>query len=323
VEYAIELKNISKSWPGVLALDDISFQVKKGSIHGFLGPNGAGKSTTMNIISGLIPPTSGQVNVLGHDVRDLKNQTQKYIGFLPEHPPLYLNMKVRDYLEFVTKINLTQLSEKTIDVKTCVDEIIERCSLQKVAGRLIGNLSKGFRQRVAIAQALVADPQIVILDEPTVGLDPMSIIEIRELILSLRERHTILLSTHILHEVSLLCSDITIINNGRILSTGPIDEIQKTINVGRILKMEVMNWSDDKKDYFFNQFNLDSLDSSLKSNSVELTFYFKGMEDVRARLSSDLIAKDCGLLSFSEERVDIEEFFKKITEKDNLNRIQI
>jgi ABC-2 type transport system ATP-binding protein len=321
VEYAIELDKITKCWPGVTALNEISFQVKKGSIHGFLGPNGAGKSTTMNIISGLLPQTSGDVKVLGQDVRELTNETQKFIGFLPEHPPLYLSMKVRDYLEFVTKINLQKSDFKTCNVKDCVQEIIERCSLQKVAGRLIGNLSKGFRQRVAIAAALVTDPEIVILDEPTVGLDPVSIIEIRELILSLRERHTILLSTHILHEVSLLCSDITIINNGRILSSGPINEIQKNFNVGRILKTEVQTWSDDKKDYFFKQFDLDSLDINKKADSVELTFYLKGMEDIRTKLSSDLINMECGLLAFSEEKIDIESFFKKITEKDNLQRI--
>jgi ABC-2 type transport system ATP-binding protein len=321
VEYAIILDKISKSWPGVLALDEISFQVKKGTIHGFLGPNGAGKSTTMNIISGLLPPTSGEVKVLGQNVQGLQNETQKFIGFLPEHPPLYLTMKVRDYLEFVTKINLRKQDYKNFDVNKCVQEIIERCSLQKVEGRLIGNLSKGFRQRAAIAAALVTNPEIVILDEPTVGLDPVSIIEIRELILSLRERHTILLSTHILHEVSLLCSDITIINNGRILSSGPIEEIKKTFTLGRVLKTEVETWSDDKKDYFFNQFNIDSLDINKKSNSVELTFYLKDMEDIRTRLSSDLINMDCGLLAFSEEKIDIESFFKKITEKDNLNRI--
>jgi ABC-2 type transport system ATP-binding protein len=322
VEYAIELKNISKSWPGVLALNEISFQVKKGSIHGFLGPNGAGKSTTMNIISGLIPPSSGDVRILGQNVRHLTSETQKYIGFLPEHPPLYLTMKVQDYLEFVTKINLKKTNYKKFNVQKCVADIMERCSLQEVSGRLIGNLSKGFRQRVAIAAALVTDPEIVILDEPTVGLDPVSIIEIRELILSLKDRHTILLSTHILHEVSLLCSDITIINNGRILSTGPIDEIQKVFNVGRILKTEVESWSDEKRDYFFKEFNIDSLDINKKSHSVELTFYLKGMEDIRSKLSSDLINMDCGLLSFSEEKIDIESFFKRITEKDNLNRVQ-
>jgi ABC-2 type transport system ATP-binding protein len=314
VEYAIELDGISKSWPGILALKDISFQVKKSTIHGFLGPNGAGKSTTMNIISGLIPPTSGQVKILGQNVRDLTNQTQKYIGFLPEHPPLYLNMTVQDYLVFVTKINLNNSNN--------VDKIIEQCSLQKVEKRLIGNLSKGYRQRVAIAAALVTDPEIVILDEPTVGLDPISIIEIRELILSLKEKHTILLSTHILHEVSLLCSDITIINNGSILSSGPIADIKNSFNVGRVLKTEVKHWSEERRAYFLKQFNLESLAINKKANSTELTFYFNGLEDVRSALSSDLIAKNCGLLSFSEEAVDVESYFRKITEKDNNKRIQ-
>lgn len=317
MEYAIELDKVSKSWPGVQALDQISFKVKKRSIHGFLGPNGAGKSTTMNIISGLIPPSSGEAYIMGQNVRDLSKETFKNIGFLPEHPPLYLSMTVRDYLEFVAKIN----SKDRAKIKSDVDEIIERCSLQEVTGRLIGNLSKGFRQRVAIAQSLVSDPPIIMLDEPTVGLDPVSIIEIRELILSLKERHTILLSTHILHEVSLMCSDITVINKGRILSSGPIEEIQNSFNVGRILKTEVRHWDQEKQNRFYNQFDLNSMDVLKKDDVTELTFYLKGMQDIRSEISSELIASDCGLLSFSEEKMDIEHFFKKITEKDNQGRV--
>ncbi len=320
MKFAIELNNVSKSWPGVKALTDISFQVKKGTIHGFLGPNGAGKSTTMNIISGLIKPSAGQVKILGQNIEQLKKKNEKkLIGFLPENPPLYLSMKVRDYLQFVAKINMVG-GTSDLQIKKAVHTIMEKCSLHKVADRLIGNLSKGFKQRVAISSALVFEPEIVILDEPTVGLDPASIIEIRELVLSLTENHTVLLSTHILHEVSLLCSEMTIINNGKILRSGPIEEIQKTFQVGRVLKSEVLNWSEDKVNIFYNKFNLDSINVLKKEESTELTFNFKGMEDMRSELSSDLIALNCGLLTFSEEKMDVENIFNKITEVESCKR---
>ena len=319
MDYAIELDKVSKEWPGTKALEHISFKVKKGSIHGFLGPNGAGKSTTMNIISGLIPSTSGKVKVFGQDIRELGQDFRKFIGFLPEHPPLYLNMVVKDYLTFVSKIRSYNQSHNAY--RDAVTSVIQDCSLESVSSRLIGNLSKGYRQRVAIAAALVGRPDIIILDEPTVGLDPISIIEIRELILSLRDKHTILLSTHILHEVSLMCDDITVINNGRILSSGPINQTQSTLNVGRIIRAEVKNWSEKLEKYFMEKYNFSSLDKNIKTEGTELTFYTGGMDDVRVEISADLISNNCGLLSFAEEKIDIENYFKRITEKDNLMRV--
>ena len=201
---AIEIKNLSKNYPGRVALNDISFSVKKGSVHGFLGPNGAGKSTTMKILSGLIPESSGEFKVNGK------------VGFLPEHPPVYPNMSVEDYLTFVLKIYSPEKSTNHI-AQNSVADVMEKTGLTDVKERLIGNLSKGYQQRVGIAQALVHSPEIIILDEPTVGLDPVAISDIRDLINKLKKDHTILFSTHQLHDVELLCSEITLINHGRIV----------------------------------------------------------------------------------------------------------
>ena len=212
---AIHLKNITKEYPGIKALNGIDLKVKRGTIHGFLGPNGAGKSTAMNIIAGLTPPSSGEVYIDGEAVLEDDSIAKAKIGLLPEHPPLYLNMRVEDYLNFCQEINGGR------DVEDC-QRVIARCGLACVKGRLIGNLSKGFRQRVGIAQSLVFGAKIIILDEPTVGLDPNAIAEVRELILELKADHTILLSTHQLHEVARICDEITIINDGKIIKTGSL-----------------------------------------------------------------------------------------------------
>jgi len=192
-EFTIITKQIGKEYPGRVALSDVSFKVKKGSIHGFLGPNGAGKTTTMKILNGLVVPTTGQFEISGS------------IGFLPENPPLYGNMTVDEYLSFVFSIYEKNTSLRSNEIQKRIDSVKEKCGLMNVSNRLIENLSKGYKQRVGIAQALVHSPEIIILDEPTVGLDPVAIVEIRNLIQSLKGSHTILFSSHQLHEVELLC----------------------------------------------------------------------------------------------------------------------
>jgi ABC-2 type transport system ATP-binding protein len=219
---ALQVKNLHKEYPGVEVIKNISFDVKKNNIHAFLGPNGAGKSTTMRIISGLLPASSGEIFVNDKLIDTNPAYCHQNIGFLPENLPLYQDMSVEEYLVFVRNIHTIKTHDKTIDFET----IIKRCGLDKVRNKLIRKLSKGYKQRVGIAQTLSYDADLIILDEPLVGLDPNAISEIRELILDLKERHTVLLSTHQLHEVDLLCDEITIINNGKILINAKKGELE-------------------------------------------------------------------------------------------------
>ena len=222
----IEIRNLVKTYGKVTALDDVSFDVGKGEILGFLGPNGAGKSTAMNIITGYIAPTSGSVIVDGIDVADKPLEVRKMIGYLPEQPPLYGDMTVNEYLNFIC--DLKSVSQKKR--KSMLDDITYIVKIGDVRKRLVRNLSKGYRQRVGFAQALVGDPPILILDEPTVGLDPKQVIEVRRIINGLGRNHTIILSTHILQEVSAVCSDVVIINNGRVAGAGSISDFTSSQN---------------------------------------------------------------------------------------------
>jgi ABC-2 type transport system ATP-binding protein len=210
----IEVANLSKRYGDLTAIRDVSFSAADGQILGFLGPNGAGKTTTMRIITGFMPATSGTVRVDGFDVFEQSTEVRRRIGYLPENPPLYNDMSVAAYLRFVAKLKgLT----RGADIAQAVDHVLETCGLTAVRERLLGHLSKGFRQRVGLAQALIHDPPVLVLDEPTIGLDPRQIIEIRGLIKTLGGKRTIVLSTHILPEVSQVCDKVVIINDGRIV----------------------------------------------------------------------------------------------------------
>ena len=210
----IEVKNLSQNYGNRKAIDNLNFQVNSGEVVGFLGPNGAGKTTTMQIITGYRIPTLGTCKIDGLDVMEEPIKTKKKIGYLPENPPLYLDMYVADYLSYVAGLKNCRRQ----DILRLVAEVIEQTGLSEVKTRLIQNLSKGFRQRVGLAQALVSRPEILILDEPTVGLDPRQVIEIRKLILSLKKKHTIILSTHILHEVEATCDRVIIISKGKLVA---------------------------------------------------------------------------------------------------------
>ncbi len=216
----VEVKNLTKRYGGKLALDRVSFTVEEGSIVGFLGPNGAGKSTTMNIVTGYLSATSGEVWVSGKSILDEPAEVKKMIGYLPEMPPLYMDMTVKEYLNFMYDLKKAKLPREKH-----LSEICRLVKIDEVYGRLIGNLSKGYKQRVGIAQALVGNPPVLILDEPTVGLDPKQIIEIRSLIKSLGRNHTVILSSHILSEVQAVCERIIVINNGRVVADGATDTL--------------------------------------------------------------------------------------------------
>ncbi len=303
---AIHLKDVTKVYPGVTALDNINLQVKKGTIHGFIGPNGAGKSTTMKIIAGLIPPTSGFVEVDGIEALKNPSEVSGRIGLLPEQPPLYLGMRVEDYLRFSQEINGAQEEGQAL-----LEKIIERCRLQDVRKRLIGNLSKGFKQRVAMAQALVYGADIIILDEPTVGLDPNAIVDVRDLIHELKKEHTILLSTHQLHEVARICDEVTIIDKGKILRTGPLEVIQSEFSAFKTYEVLVKSLSQTLKDSLRAKSFIQGLDILDHPEGKLLRIRVQGEDDIRGTLARD-IANECSLLEFRERKMELEEVFREV-----------
>ena len=231
----IEVQDLRKSFGGRVAIDGISFRVEKGEILGFLGPNGAGKTTTMRILTGFIPPTSGTARVAGLDVVEEPREVKRRIGYLPEHPPLYKEMTVSAYLAFVARIKGVPGKR----LKETVASALERCGLDAVAGRLIQNLSKGYQQRVGIAQAIVHSPEVMILDEPTVGLDPRQILKIRNIIRSFHGEKTVILSTHIIPEVEKLCDRVAIINEGRIVALDTQVRLAEKLQQFDVIKREL------------------------------------------------------------------------------------
>lgn len=285
-------------------LDEISFKVNSGEIHGFLGPNGAGKSTTLKIISGILAPSSGTVTVQGR------------IGFLPEDPPLYPQMTVIDYLNFVSEIfaDHSHMSAKSIQVQ--VDEALVKTGLTSVTNRLIGNLSKGYKQRVGMAQAIVHSPSIIILDEPTIGLDPLALLETRELIKELAKEHTIIFSSHQLAEVEALCTNITLINKGKILVTGPTEKIRDSLSGHISYYAKIENFSEEIRKEMLTLFSLINIDTELNegvglritTKSKSPSIYKTEMKEIIKFLSQDNI----GLYEFKTEKKDLEELFKNL-----------
>lgn len=219
----IEVKNLVKKYGSLLALQGLNFKVEKGEVIGLLGPNGAGKSTTMKILSAFMPATEGEVKIAGLDVFYDALEVKKKVGYLPENPPVYPELRVQEYLHYVAELKQVPKNK----IKERVDYVAERCGLKERFGQIIGTLSKGYQQRVGIAQALVHDPEVVILDEPTVGLDPMQIVEIRNLIKGLASSHTVILSTHILPEVVMTCGRVLLINKGQILVDGSVESLTR------------------------------------------------------------------------------------------------
>jgi ABC-2 type transport system ATP-binding protein len=307
MEKTLIVDGITKEYPGRQVLKNVSFDVIKGSIHGFLGPNGAGKSTTMKIISGIIPQTEGSLKLFGKTWSESSDELKNAIGLLPENPPLYLDMTVSDYLRFVAKIHGVK------KVGDQLDKIITSLSLQDVSKRLIGNLSKGFKQRVGLAQALIYDPLFVILDEPTNGLDPEAVVELREFIRSLAKDKTILFSSHILSEVEQLCDQITIIHQGAVRATGTLEEIHKKFAQGLIVKVGLAKGD-----------TLPSLDALGKHeithqssfvNEDQYQICFEDDKDCRKEISRLLVHSGVSLLTLQIEPPELENIFLHLTER--------
>lgn len=231
----IEVKNLTKKYGNHVAVDSLSFRVEKGQIYGFLGPNGAGKTTTMNMITGYLAPTEGTITINGKDIQKKPEETKQSIGYLPELPPVYTDMSVMEYLRFAAELKRIPKTKR----EQQITEVMEMSKITDVKGRLIKNLSKGYRQRVGLAQAILGYPDVIILDEPTVGMDPKQIIEIRDLIRKLGENHTVILSSHILSEVSAVCDHIMIIDHGRLIASDSPQGLQKLMAGSKELKLEI------------------------------------------------------------------------------------
>ena len=310
---ALQLKSVTKEFPGGKALSGVDFVIKQGLIHGFLGPNGAGKSTTMNIIAGILPPSSGEILIFGKNIQENPHLPKKYVGFLPETPPLYGHMAIEEYLIFVQEL----YGGRQENSKKLRERILFQTGLKKVKKRLIGNLSKGFKQRVGLAQALVHNPEIIILDEPTVGLDPHALVEIRNLILGLKGLHTVLLSTHLLTEASKICDEVTMINKGKTVLTGPLADIQKHLRKKRILKAQVLHWNQKEAQSFERRFGFKAEIIPFKDNvafrkgPIFLEIAFKGQNQKKSDISQFLSEK-VGLIEFGEKKRELEEIFKEI-----------
>lgn len=307
----IKVQNVTKKYNKFLAVDNINFEIADGEVVGFLGPNGAGKSTTMNMITGFIEPTSGEIIVNGYDINQKSKQAKRQIGYMPENVPLYLELTVKEFVSYMADLKLVKRSEK----KAEIDRVIVVTGLKDVQGKLIRNLSRGYRQRVSLAGALVGNPPILILDEPTVGLDPKQVIEIRNLIKSLGKEHTILISSHILSEISQMCNKIMIINKGKILRIDSTSEIEKQTTSSS----EVIVTVDDPENKFKTMkkaiSNISSIDL-VEDNGQEKVYNvkYKG-EDIRKVLFKECAKDDITIIEMKKKENSLEEAFLKITEE--------
>ncbi len=302
----INVSHLTKLYGPRAAVTNLNFEVKQGEIVGFLGPNGAGKSTTMRLITALMPATAGTVKVAGYDVFDQPLEVKRRIGFLPENPPVYLDMQVEEYLSFAAKLH--QVPSESI--KKAVHLALEKTSLKDVKGRLIKNLSKGYRQRVGLAQAIVHNPPVLILDEPTVGLDPKQIIEIRELIKSFGGDHTILLSSHILPEVTATCERIIVIDRGQIVAEDTIEGLTLKMSKALVYSLIVKNPSSEGKTALLEIAGVKKIHVDGHKYTLELK---ADAADIREQIIETAVGKKMGVLEFSGEKMSLEDIFLQLT----------
>lgn len=310
----IEIQNLTKHYGEIKAIEDVSFTVNKGEILGFLGPNGAGKSTTMNIVTGYIPSTSGTVTVDGYDIMENPSKVKRRIGYLPELPPLYVDMTVTDFLDFCAR--LKEVDKKAW--KSQKDDIMELVKITHVQHRLIRNLSKGYRQRVGLAQALVGAPEVLILDEPTVGLDPKQIIEIRKLIKALGKNHTIILSSHILPEVSAVCERVVIINKGRIVAVDTPENLSRNLADFTKFRMTIAGPDKKVKELIQQVYGVKYLEVQKTGNDDEFSYIVEADKDVDVRkpIFHKLAQAGYPILELRSLGLSLEEIFLQLTTEE-------
>jgi len=310
----IELKNVTKKFGNTPVVDSLSFEVKKGQIIGFLGPNGAGKTTTMRMITGFFPPTSGAITVAGFDVAEKPMEARAKIGYMPENVPLYKELDVHSYLRFVAEVKGVAKGK----IESSITKAMEESGVTTVKDKIIGKLSKGYRQRVGIAQAIINDPEVLILDEPTVGLDPKQIKEIRELIKKMKGDRTIILSTHILPEVSMTCDRVIVINQGKIIAEGDVETLTRGTGSASRIYVEV----DAPKAQFISEMKkiksvsevmeVEKPGGGLSAFNIDMEEGKNAAKDIVARISKN----DWELLEFKKPHATLEEVFLKLVTKE-------
>lgn len=311
----IEVKNLVKRYGDHTAVDHLSFQIEKGKIYGFLGPNGAGKSTTMNIITGYIASTEGTVSIDGHDILEEPEQAKKCIGYLPEQPPLYFDMTVLEYLKFAADLKKIPKDKKN----EMIQEVMDTVKIADMKNRLIKNLSKGYRQRVGLAQAILGYPDVIILDEPTVGLDPKQIIEIRDLIKNLKKKHTVILSSHILSEVSAVCDYVLIISHGRLVASDTPDNLSKLAAGSNNLSLIVKGEKASIRQLLSEIPGVKTItvSSAENENGWRVKLSTEESEDVREEVFYKMAENHYPILEMQSEKVSLEEIFLELTDNGN------
>ena len=322
----IEVSNLVKRYGDHTAVDHLSFQIEKGKIYGFLGPNGAGKSTTMNMITGYIASTEGTVTIDGHDILEEPEKAKKCIGYLPEQPPLYFDMTVLEYMKFVADLKKIPKDKK----KAMIEEVMDMVKITDMKNRLIKNLSKGYRQRVGLAQAILGYPEVIILDEPTVGLDPKQIIEIRDLIKSLKKKHTVILSSHILSEVSAVCDYVLIISHGKLVASDTPDNLGKLAAGSNNLNLLVKGEKSRIRQLLEEISGVKEISIEKKSEQEgwNVTVSTEENTDIREEVFFKMAENQYPILEMQSQKISLEEIFLELTEdnkkepSDTNDRIQ-
>ena len=307
----IEVKNLSKRYGAHLAVKDANFTISKGEIVGFLGPNGAGKSTIMNILTGYISLTDGSVKIGGFDIVDHPEQAKRHIGYLPEHPPLYMDMTVIEYLNFIYDLKKVKFPKKPH-----IDEVCKLVSIDNVKDRLIKNLSKGYRQRIGVAQALIGNPDVLILDEPTVGLDPKQITQFRNLIEALGKHHTVIVSSHILSEIQAVCKRILIINGGEIVADDTADNLAKNLSSDHTITLRVQGPQADVEKTLLGIRGVLSVKclGVVEKGSLDFEIEPEENTDVRKEIFNRMCDRKWPILEFVTEEMSLESIFLRLTD---------
>ncbi|MGN0403547.1 MAG: ABC transporter ATP-binding protein [Acetatifactor sp.] len=309
----IEVTDLTKKYGDNIAVDHLSFKVEKGQIYGFLGPNGAGKSTTMNIITGYLAATEGTVTIDGKDIQKEPEEVKRKIGYLPELPPLYMDMTVEEYLMFAAELKKVPANAR----RQQVEEVMERTGVSNMRNRLIRNLSKGYKQRVGLSQAILGDPQVLILDEPSVGLDPKQIIEMRDLILKLGENHTVILSSHILSEISAICDHVIIIAHGRLIANDTTEGLQKRLEDLSELELTVRGEYGQVRDVLEKIDEIKTVEQigSAEDNCVLVKVISREKQDIREKVFFALAEAGIPLREMISKKKSLEEIFLELTQE--------
>ena len=309
----IEVKNLVKKYGNHTAVDHLNFTIEEGHVYGFLGPNGAGKSTTMNIMTGYLGATEGEVLINGHDILKEPEEAKKQIGYLPELPPLYMEMTVREYLEFVAELKGIAKNKR----EESINEVEKMVKIWEVENRLIRNLSKGYRQRVGLAQAVLGFPKIIILDEPSVGLDPKQIIEIRELIRQLAKKHTVILSSHILAEVREVCDYILIISKGKLVASDTPENLERNLGDSDLIEIETKAGPDEVRRILETVDGIRSISTKHLENGIAWAqIQEKKNTDVREKVFQAFAQNHQPLLKLNPLQVSLEDVFMELTQSD-------